>query len=944
MTPGSPSASLSPLSETCVALDLETTGLDPERDEIIEVGAVKFRGTEVVDTFHTLLNPYVPISSFIQRFTGIAPADVRGAPSFAAVAGELLSFVSDCPLVGHNIKFDIAFLARSGLRLANRQYDTLDLASVFLPVTPDLGLARLARALGLTHQRPHRALEDAEASRQVFLNLVSRALEMDAGVLEALGRVAERSPWPFRYLLRGLGKGGHPASVGMLGVDLKDVARRLERPRSLAPNQECQPLDEEYVASLLSPDGPLARRFSGYEYRAEQVAMLRSVVRAFNAGEHLVVEGGTGIGKSVAYLLPALLYATKNNARVVVSTNTINLQEQLIHKDIPALVEALRDEPGLELSAFRYTPLKGKANYLCLRRWSRLATADTLTLEEARTVAQLLVWLQDTRTGDRAELNLASRDAGIWDRLSAQGFAQCPGAREGACFYRSAREQAAAAHILVVNHALLLSDLALGGALLPDYDYLIIDEAQHLEEEATRQFGFQVSQRSVEELAAQVERFVSDLRSAFRGSSVAAPRQESLERDMREAESVLLRVREHWGRLCAAFVSFLGEHQEETADRRNQLRLTQALRAQPAWSETEIAWDNFEVALGGCSRRMDQVTAGLEGLDEATLPSYDTLSTELANWLQSQEELREHVKEFTAHPNKETIYWLGQAGSDGAVTLNGAPLHVGPLLEERLFTQKRSVVLTSATLSTQGTFQHIRDRVGLTEGAEALLGSPFDYPRSVLLFVPEDMPAPTAGAYQEALQRALADLARAADGRTLALFTSHSALQAARRGLQGLLEGESVSVMGQGVDGSPRRLLKQFQEDPRMVLLGTASFWEGVDVTGGALKVLAVTRLPFNVPTEPVFAARSEVYEDPFTQYAVPQAVLRFRQGFGRLIRSREDRGVVVVLDRRIASKSYGAAFLNSIPRCTFRRGLLRELPSLVRQWLGEGTQSDGGR
>ena len=270
----------------------------------------------------------------------------------------------------------------------------------------------------------------------------------------------------------------------------------------------------------------------------------------------------------------------------------------------------------------------------------------------------------------------------------------------------------------------------------------------------------------------------------------------------------------------------------------------------------------------------------------------------------------------------------------GEYALNAAPLEVGELLQERLFSQKESVVLTSATMSTQGNFRHITERLGLDDVDELLVDSPFDYPNSVLLCVPGDMPDPNNGGYQAALQKALIDICRAAGGRTMGLFTSHASLQAARSGIKDTLERDGYQVLGQGVDGPPRALLEAFLREPKSVLLGTASFWEGVDIPGGALKALVVARLPFNVPTEPVFAARSQLFDDPFNQYAVPQSVLRFRQGFGRLIRGEEDRGVVVVLDQRIVSRRYGRVFLESIPECSQSRGTLRDLPREVGRWL----------
>ena len=329
---------------------------------------------------------------------------------------------------------------------------------------------------------------------------------------------------------------------------------------------------------------------------------------------------------------------------------------------------------------------------------------------------------------------------------------------------------------------------------------------------------------------------------------------------------------------------------------------------------------------------------GLSGLDETQVAGLDTLQMEVSTSTAAIGDFREKLKSFIAHPEDNRIYWMAQDNRAGEIALNAAPLEVGELLQEKLFSQKESVVLTSATMSAQGSFRHVTERLGLEDVDSLLVDSPFDYPRAVLLCIPPDMPDPNNGGYRRALEQALIDICRAAGGRTMALFTSHASLQAARSGIRETLERDGYRALAQGVDGTPRALLEAFLNDPKSVLLGTASFWEGVDIPGGALKALVVARLPFNVPTEPVFAARSELFQDPFNQYAVPQSVLRFRQGFGRLIRGEEDRGVVIVLDQRIISRRYGRAFLESIPECTRSSGNLRELRREVERWLSADT------
>ena len=946
-----------PLDGVWVSLDLETTGLSAADDQIIEVGAVKFQGRQTLDTFQRLVNPHQRLSSFTTRYTGITQEEVDAAQPFSKVAIDLVPFIGSAPIVGHNIAFDLGFLASKGVRLSNPRSDTWDLAFVLLPGRPEYALAKIAASLGITHPRPHRAFEDAEVTRDLFLKLADLAAGLDVSTLAEMERLAARSSWVLSYLLGGLQSHGAtrgtrslplstgrqavgteaPSSqVGVTGLDIQALRERFKHTRALRANQTVRKIDVGQVDALLREGSPLAGAMAGFEQREEQIAMARAVAEAINQGKRLIVEAGTGVGKSMAYLLPAALYALANNARVVVSTNTINLQDQLLTKDVPALVTALAGAEDVAAGELRYTQLKGRANYLCLRRWSHLRAGDTLTADEARLLSKVLVWLGSTATGDRGELNMAHRNAAApWDRLSAQGAQGCDGVN-GVCFLRAARDRAAAAHLVIVNHALLMSDLLAGRALIPDHDILIVDEAHHLEEEATRHLGFELGQGRFDDHLQMLggERgLLGRVATAFRVASVADTRRETALDAVARITSLLPALRDRIAGMFAVLGGLVTEAAADNSRARQETRITSATRRQPGWSRLEIEWENVDVSLAQLHKELAALSSSLEGLEEADLTDYEGLLIETANILQQNEELKQRLTEFIPQPDDDGIYWVRMAGRSGGLTLHAAPLHVGEQLEKLLFGQKKTVILTSATLSTDETFDHIRARTGFDDADELLLGSPFDYPRAALLCVPQDMPEPTSWAYPTAVEQAITDSTVAAGGRTMALFTSHASLQAAASAIRGDLQARGFNVLAQGVDGPPHRLLQTFLDNPRSVLLGTASFWEGVDLAGDSLKVLLLARLPFSVPTEPVFEARSEQYEDSFNEYAVPQAILRIRQGFGRLIRTKTDRGVVVILDRRIVSRGYGKKFLRSLPRVTFKTCNLHELSREIQAW-----------
>jgi len=942
-----------------VALDLETTGLDSDRDNIIEIGAVKFQDGEIVDTFQTFVNPARPIPEFIQRLTGISPSQVADAPFFSTVAGGLEEFLGSYPIIGHNISFDLRFLGTHNLPLSNTSYDTWDLASVLLPTTTQYSLGYLSAHLGIVHDNAHRALDDAKATQQVFLALLRRAAELDPGLLAHLASLAQRSDWSIAPLLSGLEhsrsagqlNGGSPSVFGLSGLDLEGLSARLGKVEQRRADPSLKYLDEEKVGQLLSLSGPFAKVFPGFEHRPEQEEMLAAVTQAIFQGEHLVVEGGTGVGKSMAYLLPAALFALSQGQRVVISTNTINLQEQLLRKDIPAMVDVLEQAGMVQPGQLKAALLKGRSNYLCLRRWNYLNSYDGPSVDDARLLGKTSVWLQETTTGDRGEINLSGRDAFTWSKTSAGEGGWCPGLKDGGpCFLRTARERAEQAHIVVVNHALLLSDLARGGNLIPEYQHLIIDEAHNLEDAATRQLGFQIGPDALDTALDSHGRLNTELHLAMATQDLASPVRQEGDRAIGDVEGSVPRLKELWTTLWAAGEQFFTSHRGRDGEDQNQLLLNQSPEGASGgvtggpnsrlWEEVTLAWENLEVVIQQANQGLNRLLRFLQTTEIPGASDQQALLMETGGIQDSLEQLRGRLGAILGGADSQSINWLAHTQSRNPpgdqLSFNSAPLDVGATLAEQLFDRKESVVLTSATVSTEATFEYIRQRTGLPqESNELLVGSPFDYQKAALLLIPEDMPAPNQDGYLEALARVLADLGKTLGGHTMALFTSYSALRGVAQRLRPRLIADGIDVLAQSVDGSPQQLMSRFAADPSAVLLGTSSFWEGVDLPPGVLKALVLTRLPFHVPTDPIAKTRSEQYQDPFKEYSIPQAVLRFRQGIGRLIRNKGDKGSLVVLDRRITGRGYGQAFLKSIPPCTLKPSSLSTVAALSAEWIG---------
>jgi len=936
-----------------VALDLETTGLQADRDAIIEIGAVKFRGTEILGEWSSLVNPGRPLPHKIARLTGITPREVERAPTLARVLPRLGHFIGDLPVVGHNIQFDCSFLQRAGLNVT-AALDTFELACILMPYASRYTLGRLMDELGIPFVHRHRAVDDARAVSRLFVALLERAQQLDPHLVEEMARLAERAPWSLRLAFQDIlrDRARYAFAAGSIGAQLaaKNAATNdtlgllflrdgAELP--LKPNPRIEPLDVDALARLLEPEGLFAQRFPGYEFRAPQVEMLRAVAQTFNNGGTLLVEAGTGTGKSLAYLLPAIYWAVQNQHRVVISTNTINLQDQLFTKDIPDVQRVLPIE-------FRAALLKGRSNYLCRKRFDQMRQSRTLTVEQARVLTKILAWLPSTTTGDNAELMLIGpAENAVWAQLASDpdhcAAEKCALREQGKCFFYRARERAESAHLLIVNHALLLSDLLTANRVLPEFKYLIVDEAHHLEESATRAFSFEASRTSLDTLLRALAHERGGLLGMLAGATRNSAAPPNLQRDTLRLLSDVAQDVERAVRGVYDFYTVLenfaarqelspGEN-ETGYDR--QIRLTPARRAQPDWSEVELAWDDFARTLIKVRDGLGRVYAAWEDLGEWEVPGYFELAVEVASAMRRVEETRAQMEAIISKPGANGIYWVTLTKNNGDVVLHSAPLYVGDYLQKQLFADKNATILTSATLCVDRRFAHIKSRLGIGDWADELaVDSPFDFAQAALLCVPTDMPEPGQTGYQKAVESVLVELVRATQGRALVLFTSISQLNSTYHAITRPLEEDEIVVLAQNLDGSRRQVLETFKTQARTVLLGTRSFWEGVDVVGEALSCLVITRLPFSVPSDPIFAARSETFDDPFNQYAVPEAVLRFRQGFGRLIRSKSDRGVVVVLDRRLLSKSYGRVFLESLPPVSKYQGALHELPEVAAQWI----------
>jgi len=628
---------------------------------------------------------------------------------------------------------------------------------------------------------------------------------------------------------------------------------------------------------FFAPGGVLSRSQLPYEFRRGQLEMAQAVERALDENRHLIVEAGTGTGKTLAYLLPAL----RSGRRVIISTGTKNLQEQLFFKDIPFL-ESL-------LGPLRVCYMKGRANYLCRHKLYALRNQPILNgLEEISQYHQIAEWERSTETGDRVELDDLPETSQLWSKLDARGEAclgqSCPDYER--CFITEMRRRAAESDVIIVNHHLFFADLAVklqarsapDAGILPEAGIVIFDEAHELEDIASSYFGISLSNVRFEELARDLETMLRAKQSL--SSSIISAAQTTRER-----------ARLFFAALPQGSAARSGDGRMPFADREDFL---------------EASGDLY-VGLTDALHRLELELERLRGVEEA------------APLRKRTADIREQLRFLLEADDKNTVFWLerrgGRGHSSGFVTyLQATPIDVSELLSELLFENFPSVVLTSATLTVQGGFPHIRKRLGMRDARELVVPSHFRYAEQAMLYLPPDMPDPRDPNFQEEAAKRIRRMLDITEGRAFCLFTSY---QQMRDLYERLLVEVGYPLLLQGT--APRKaLLEEFRETPNAVLFGTSSFWQGVDVQGEALSCVIVDRLPFAVPTDPVVQARMRAVEEnggnAFFEYQVPSAVITLKQGFGRLIRSLEDRGVLMLLDPRIQQKRYGRVFLESLP------------------------------
>jgi len=949
-------------------LDLETTG-HSVLDQIIQIGLVVVSDElEIIDTFSTFVKPTVEIPPFITNLTGISYADVEDAPDLNDALLNVIPLIDDAVLVAHNVGFDANFLNHAldqcgYLPFVGRRLDTMELLRILFPSITSYQLGTAAEQLGIEHLQHHQADADAMATAEIFIQCVQKLRSLPLLTLQRLSSFFDESRdlgWFIKYNEQLVEQGvifDSPDYDYYRQFALK--AKPWQEETSVREMEDANSYFTETTSFEQYIDDIVQRfqlKYENYERREPQMQMFSEVFTALSEQKHLLIEAGTGTGKSLGYLIPSLYYGIQAEQKIVISTHTINLQEQLRHRDIPLLNEVLP-------FPFRASLLKGRGNYLCLRKFEhKLNLLDFVApVDDPITAAQMVIWLTETENGDQEELNLGLRGQDFWGTVASDADSclnrACPWFKR--CYYHRAKHEANIADVCITNHSMVFTDIQADHRLLPTYSNLILDEAHHLEEVASKHLGNQLNYFSyIHAMGTLFKDTRSGLLPSLRvriaqdGDDHQAAWQETID----TSYPTLQNIKEYWDKLFEYLFEIIANESgksgsETTAEQAGGLvlRLDQNQLPEP-WSTIIESEKEVYTGLNRFAKTLEKLSSDIKERldDDLTLSG---LLTDLNGVVRELNTIKDELRQFIEFKMEDYVYWMEgtQAYKHRSVQLLSSPVDVSPLLKKHLFDVKDSVIMTSATLSIQKNFTYVKEQLGLDyeqAGArlnEVILDSPFNYREQALVIIPRDFPvlkgANVPQAYLGKLVSSLYDSAVALGGKMLILFTSYRMLKQVYDPLKELLEEKHITVLGQGIDSNNRtKLTRRFLQSQQSVLLGTSSFWEGVDIPGEALQCLAIVRLPFQPPNHPLVEAKSELLirkkMNPFMKLSIPQAVIRFKQGFGRLVRTTSDKGIVIIYDTRVIETYYGKHFLYSLPGPKIETMFAEQMVQRMEQWL----------
>jgi ATP-dependent DNA helicase DinG len=926
-----------------VVVDLETTGNSPKKgDRIIQFAAVVIENGKITETFSSLINPNQPIPIFIEELTGLNDGMVQNAPHFSEIAPKVMSLLKDAYFVAHNVLFDLSFLQEELIQSGYEGFfgsilDTVELARILYPTSDGYKLSDLAMQENLQHDRPHQADSDAQVTAELLLIFLKRAARLPRNTLSQLAHLAGGLKSDLQQLFDEL-LIEKLKEAEKSPVSFENFNGLMIRKCEQAINDGMVKYEYEYPSAHHEKAEIFKGSFPSSKIRNGQLDMMDEVYEAFRTEKHCLIEAGTGVGKSLGYLLPAAYFSKQTGEQIIISTFTIQLQEQLIRKEVPLLEK-------LAPFSIKIVLLKGKDHYLSLEKFAQTLLDENDNYDTTLTKMQVLVWLLETETGDKDELNLSSGGQIFWNKIKSEpmSYAQKESNKEKDFYFR-AKSNALNADIIITNHSLLLSDLKAKNSLLPPYNYVILDEGHHFEKAAAHFLGQSLDYMNVRLLLGQIGNY-EQKQLFYQLEKLMEAVKANMEIHTFELNHLVLDLIYEMDEFFK-LVSFYAQKNSpgKQSIHRIRVRLSHQFSTKELTALAHSA-ERFIFLLGDVHTALNERLTAIKKINSVLNSDQIFLIEEVQAVLAEMAELKENIKNLM-NADRDFVKWVETdvRVPQNITSITGQPAAVADYLQKDFFQKKKSVVITSATLTVNHSFQFIKKELGLTHfpSSELMIPSPFDYRSQVELLIPDDLPdvkAVSVDDYVVAITEHIITIAEATKGRMLLLFTSHEML---RKTYELIKESGFLSdfaIIAQGItSGSQTRLTRNFQRYEKAILLGTSSFWEGVDIPGEDLTCLIIVRLPFSPPDDPFTEAKCVYVKNQggnaFSDYSLPEAVLRFKQGFGRLIRTEKDRGIIVVFDKRIITTKYGKAFLQSIPEVRVRNGTIDQLVEFIHEWI----------
>ncbi|MFL2664860.1 MAG: helicase C-terminal domain-containing protein [Dehalococcoidia bacterium] len=909
------------MNKIFVSIDLETTGFDHKNDKIIEVGAVKFKGNDVLEELSILINPNRKISDEISELTGINQLELNSAKQWEEVKDQIVDFIDGNPIIGHNVNFENLFLAQNDVKISD-SFDTLSLSRILLPSLPEYNLGGISKLLGFNHENPHRALSDSMVTMDLFNILRDTLLKLDSLTLEMLYFLGKKNKTNIYKLIKeNIDKKTISNFSNNFSFDF--YAKKIDEEFKIDKLENYLPENyslEEDITNIYQNTKRINKVFPKYEYRDEQKIMSDLVTKSITNNEHIILEAGTGVGKSYSYLLPALISIIRANKRVVISTNTIPLQEQILSKDLKTLKSILK-EFGYNTSNINDYSLKGRSNYICLHKVIFAITNPNLSSAEIEFLSKIVVWLQTTTTGEKNEINISTME-NIFDKYSHKEFSFCVQSEKN-CFFKAARKTANFSNLLIVNHSLLFSDLSSESSIIPKHDILILDESHHIDDTVTQNLSFELGKNSLDYYLRRFsgkQGILSKIKDNNYGE-IIEKKIENLDIKILETQQ---KVDLFFDNLSRNLISIYEKYKLF-----RELRITQTIINEDLKFDFSSKLQILKDSLNSIIDQLIQLTD--------IIRSEHTIAKNIFNEVNESVILLSKSSNYISlllELDQDFVFWF-KKNYDDKFVISGAPLDVSEFINSGIFSDEKSIILTGATLNNNDNYLSFKKKLGNSSLDSITIDSTYDYSKNSLVILARDFPD-RRNNYNEFIQElsnVILDNSNEMNGPMLVLCTNYDLMYDLRSKIKKKLNDNNIRLLVQKFDGSAKKIIDQLNENLPTVAIGNYTFWEGVDLHNKSFETIIMTALPFPVFTNPLHQARSELFDNAFLSYHLPLATTKFRQGFGRLIRSKNDTGIFIVLDHRIATKKYGNNFLTSLPAPKIEISNYKNINYLINDW-----------